>query len=148
MTWVPIAMVTAVGFASAGSYAKALSNRTHVYVVTWAFIALSAPWTALVLMRQGMPPVGDEFLRAALISVAVNMVGTTLHVKALILSPLSLTMPFLAFTPLFMLLPSWVVLGERPERRRARRYRADSRPAVTPCTSTRSAAASWRRSRR
>lgn len=114
MTWVPIAMVTAIGFASAGSYAKALSNRTHVYVVTWAFIALSAPWTALVLMRQGMPPVGDEFLRAALISVAVNMVGTTLHVKALTLSPLSLTMPFLAFTPLFMLLPSWVVLGERP----------------------------------
>jgi drug/metabolite transporter (DMT)-like permease len=107
-------MVTAIGFASAGSYAKALSNRTHVYVVTWAFIALSAPWTALALMRQGMPPLGDEFLRAALISVAVNMVGTTLHVKALTLSPLSLTMPFLAFTPLFMLVPSWVVLGERP----------------------------------
>jgi drug/metabolite transporter (DMT)-like permease len=114
VTWVPIAMVTAIGFASAGSYAKALSNRTHVYVVTWAFIALSAPWTALALMRQGMPPLGDEFLRAALISVAVNMVGTTLHVKALTLSPLSLTMPFLAFTPLFMLVPSWVVLGERP----------------------------------
>ena len=114
MTWVPIAIVTAVGFAASGSYAKALSSRTHVYVVTWAFIALSAPWTALALMRQGMPPLGDEFLGAALISVAVNMVGTTLHVKALSLSPLSLTMPFLAFTPLFMLVPSWIVLGERP----------------------------------
>ena len=114
MTWVPLAVVTAVGFASAGSYAKVLSGRTHVYVVTWALLALSAPWTALVLMRNGMPPLGDEFLRAALISVAVNVVGTTIHVKALSLSPLSLTMPFLAFTPLFMLIPSWFVLGEAP----------------------------------
>jgi drug/metabolite transporter (DMT)-like permease len=103
-----------VGFASAGSYAKALSGRAHVYVVTWALIALSAPWTAFVLLRDGMPPVGDEFLRAALISVVVNMIGTTIHVKALSLSPLSLTMPFLAFTPLFMLVPSWFVLKEAP----------------------------------
>ncbi|MFH1690608.1 MAG: hypothetical protein ABIE42_10305 [Candidatus Eisenbacteria bacterium] len=65
MNWVPMAIVTAIGFASAGSYAKALSKRTRVYVVTWAFIALSAPWTALALMRQGMPPLGDKFLRAA-----------------------------------------------------------------------------------
>lgn len=114
MAWVPLAIVTAIGFAASGSYAKALSRRAHVYVVTWSFITLSAPWAAIVLFRQGIPPIGDEFVRAALISVVVNMVGTTLHVKALTLSPLSLTMPFLAFTPLFMLLPSWVVLGEAP----------------------------------
>ena len=94
MTWVPLAIITAVAFASAGSYSKALSRRAHVYVVTWAFIALSAPWTALALMRSGMPPVGEEFLRAALISVAVNMVGTTIHVKALSLSPV--VMPWTA----------------------------------------------------
>lgn len=114
MTWVPLAIVTAVGFATAGTCAKALSGRTHIYVVTWAFIALSAPWTGLALMRDGMPHISDGFLTAALISVAVNMVGTTIHVKALSISPLSLTMPFLAFTPLFMLVPSWFVLGEAP----------------------------------
>jgi drug/metabolite transporter (DMT)-like permease len=112
--WVPLALVTAVAFAASGSYSKALSRNAHVYVVTWAFIALSAPWSALVLLRQGMPPIGDEFLKAALISVAVNMVGTTLNIKALTLSPLSLTVPFLSFTPLFMLIPSWFVLRETP----------------------------------
>jgi drug/metabolite transporter (DMT)-like permease len=112
--WVPLALVTAVAFAVSGSYSKALSERAHVYVVTWAFIALSAPWSALVLLRQGMPPIEGGFLTAALISVAVNMVGTTLHIKALTLSPLSLTVPFLSFTPLFMLVPSWLVLKETP----------------------------------
>lgn len=112
--WVPLALVTAVAFAASGSYSKALSRSAHVYVVTWAFIALAAPWTAIVLMREGMPPIGDQFLKAALISVVVNMVGTTLHIKALTLSPLSLTVPFLSFTPLFMLIPSWIVLKETP----------------------------------
>ena len=112
--WIPLAIVTAVGFAASGSYAKALSERAHIYVVTWAFIALSAPWCALVLLHEGMPPIGPGFLKAALISVAVNVVGTTLHVKALTLSPLSLTVPFLSFTPLFMLVPSWIVLKETP----------------------------------
>ena len=80
MLWVPIAVVTAVGFAASGSYAKALSGRAHVYVVTWGMLALSLPLSAIVLLRQGVPPIGDEFLKAALIRVAVNMVGTTLHV--------------------------------------------------------------------
>lgn len=114
VTWVPLAIVTAIGFAASGSYAKALSERAHVYVVTWGLITLSLPWSALLLFRQGMPAVGPEFLRAAMISVVVNMIAVTLQVKALSISPLSLTMPFLAFTPLFMLVPSWVVLREAP----------------------------------
>ncbi|MBN1461598.1 MAG: EamA family transporter [Armatimonadetes bacterium] len=109
-----MALVTAAAFAASGSYAKALSRKTHIFVITWAFIALSAPWSAMVLLREGMPPIGDEFLKAALISVAVNMIGTTLSIKALTLSPLSLTVPFLSFTPLFMLIPSWFVLKETP----------------------------------
>jgi drug/metabolite transporter (DMT)-like permease len=115
MTWVPIAIVTAVGFAASGSYAKALSRNAHTYVVTWGLITLVLPWSALLLLKQGMPAVGPEFLRAAMISVIVNMIAVTLQVKALSISPLSLTVPFLAFTPLFMLVPSWIVLKEAPD---------------------------------
>lgn len=115
MTWVPIAIVTAVGFAASGSYAKALSEKAHIYVVTWGLITLALPWSALLLLKQGMPAVEPEFLRAAMISVVVNMIAVTFQVKALSISPLSLTVPFLAFTPLFMLVPSWIVLKEAPD---------------------------------
>jgi drug/metabolite transporter (DMT)-like permease len=115
VSWVPIAIVTAVGFAASNTYAKALTSRAHVYVVTWSMLALTIPWAALALAREGVPPIEEGFYLAAFISVAVNMVGTTLSVKALSLSPLSLTLPFLAFTPLFMLVPSWVVLREAPD---------------------------------
>jgi drug/metabolite transporter (DMT)-like permease len=113
--WVPLAALTAVAFALEGSYAKALSKRAHVYVVTWAMMALVLPWAAAMLVREGVPEVQPGFYRAALVSVALNMVGVTLEVKALSVSPLSLTVPFLAFTPLFMIATSFLVLHETPD---------------------------------
>lgn len=113
--WVPLSIVTAVAFAASGSYAKALARRTHIFVVSWGLIVLSLPWALALLARQGMPEIGDRFLWAALLSVTLNMVSVTLQVKALSISPLSVTVPFLAFTPLFMLATSAIVLREVPD---------------------------------
>ncbi len=113
--WVPLAIVTAVAFAASGSYAKALSRSAHIYVLTWVMLVLSVPWSMLLLIHQGLPPVGEKFFLAALVSVALNMVAVTMQIRALSLAPLSLTVPFLAFTPLFMLATSAVVLGESPD---------------------------------
>jgi drug/metabolite transporter (DMT)-like permease len=113
--WVPLSIVTAVAFAASGSYAKALARRTHIFVVSWSLIVLALPWAAVALARQGIPEIGDRFLWAALVSVVLNMVSVSLQVKALSISPLSVTVPFLAFTPLFMLATSAIVLGEIPD---------------------------------
>jgi len=113
--WVVLAVITAVAFAASGSYAKALSRSAHVYVVSWALIVLALPWAAVLLFVQGIPEIDPHFFTAAIASVVINMVAVTLQVRALSLAPLSLTVPFLAFTPLFMLATSVVVLGERPD---------------------------------
>lgn len=113
--WVPLALVTAFAFAATGSYAKALARSSHVYTVTWALIVLPLPWAAALLMYQGVPPIGDGFLLAALASVVLNMVAVTLQVTALSIAPLSATVPFLALTPLFMLVTSAIVLREAPD---------------------------------
>lgn len=113
--WVPFAILTAFAFAASGSYAKALSRRVHVYVVTWSMMVLSLPWAAALLFREGLPSIQPRFLGAALASVGLNMVAVTLEVRALSVSPLSLTVPFLAFTPLFMIATSALVLGEAPD---------------------------------
>ena len=112
--WVLLSIVTAVFFALSSGQAKALSRRSHDYVVTWAMMVLGVPLTGLVLAVQGVPEIKDGFYLAAMISILLNTVAVTLQVKALRLSPLSLTMPFLAFTPLFMLVTSSFILGEFP----------------------------------
>lgn len=112
--WVLLAIVTAIGFAASNSYAKALSDRTHIFTVTWSMMVLSLPWALAMLAVRGVPRPEPGFHVAALGSVCLNMVAVTLQVRALSLSPLSLTVPFLAFTPLFMLVTGAVVLGESP----------------------------------
>lgn len=112
--WIILSVATAVTFALSSSYAKTLSDRAHTYVLTWSMMTLSLPWTLLVVWRQGIPEIGDRFLFAAMFSVITNLVAVTMQVRALSISPLSLTVPFLAFTPLFMLLTSWIVLREMP----------------------------------
>ncbi len=112
--WIILSVVTAITFALSSSYTKALSDRAHTYVLTWSLMTLSLPWTLLVVWYEGVPEIGEGFLFAALLSVVTNLVAVTMQVRALSISPLSLTVPFLAFTPLFMLLTGWVVLREAP----------------------------------
>lgn len=113
--WVPLAIVTAVAFAATGSYAKALSRSAHVFTVTWALISLPLPWAAAFLAHQGIPEIGEGFFLAALASVVLNMAAVTLQITAMSIAPLSTTVPFLALTPLFMLVTSAVVLRETPD---------------------------------
>jgi len=112
--WILLSIVTAVFFALSSAQAKALSGRSHDYVVTWAMMVLGVPLTAAVLLWQGLPELKEGFFIASGISILLNTVAVTLQVKALRLSPLSLTMPFLAFTPLFMLVTSSFILKEFP----------------------------------
>ena len=112
--WILLSIVTAVFFALSSAQAKALSRRSHDYVVTWAMMVLGVPLTAAVLLWQGLPELKEGFFIASGISILLNTVAVTLQVKALRLSPLSLTMPFLAFTPLFMLVTSSFILKEFP----------------------------------
>jgi drug/metabolite transporter (DMT)-like permease len=112
--WIPLSIVTALGFAASNSHAKALARSSHVYTVTWAMMTLALPWALIALWWSGMPAVQEGFLLAALGSVVLNMVAVTLQVRALSIAPLSVTVPFLGLTPLFMLLTSAVILGEAP----------------------------------
>ncbi len=115
VVWVLLAVITAIGFAASNSYAKALSAGSHTFTVTWSMMVLSLPWALLMLAVRGVPELRPGFHAAALGSVCLNMIAVTLQVRALSLSPLSVTVPFLAFTPLFMLVTGSIVLGETPD---------------------------------
>ncbi len=49
-----------------------------------------------------------------LCAVPLEIAATVLYVRAISVSPLSLTIPFLSFTPLFLVITSYLMLGEKP----------------------------------
>jgi drug/metabolite transporter (DMT)-like permease len=73
------------------------------------------PLLLLALWAAGLPTVTRSFWSALAVTLTVNLLAFTLYLRAIKLSPLSLTFPFLAFTPLFLVVTGYVALGELPD---------------------------------
>jgi drug/metabolite transporter (DMT)-like permease len=63
---------------------------------------------------QGFPPIGPEYYSAVIISGILNIIGLSLIFRAMESSDLSLSMPMLSFTPVFLIGTSYLLLHEVP----------------------------------
>ena len=62
-----------------------------------------------------MPPLDTTFFSATAIAIPIDIIALILYQRAIKISPLSLTLPFLAFTPVFVVVTSFVLLKEIPD---------------------------------
>jgi drug/metabolite transporter (DMT)-like permease len=105
--------LTAVLLATSDALTKrALSSRDE-YFVAWARLLFSLPVLLSSLMFVEIPPLDNTFWLATLCALPLEITAIILYTKALKVSPLSVSMPFLALTPLFLIAISFVVLGEK-----------------------------------
>lgn len=110
-----LAVLTSLFYGLQGTYGKVLTRQFSPAVLAWGTFTFTTPILLVVLFIEGTPNVNwPDFLRATGVSFMVNVFAYYLFFKALSLSPLSLTMPFTAFTPLFMVPIAFFVLGELP----------------------------------
>lgn len=68
----------------------------------------------LITLTRGIPALGPQFLMATLATVFLNVIATTLTFRALASSDISLAIPMISFTPLFLLVTAALLLGEYP----------------------------------
>ena len=99
-----------------GVIIKMLTRKLSPWLLVWAMCIFPLPFIALSIGFFGIPEVKPVFWIALFSGILINALAITLYVKALELSPLSLTIPFLAFTPLFLIFTSNIMLGEFPSR--------------------------------
>lgn len=99
-----------------GVIIKMLTRKLSSWLIVWAMCIFALPFIALTIGFFGIPQVEPVFWIALFSGVLIHTLAITLYVKALELSPLSLTVPFLAFTPLFLIFTSNLMLGEFPSR--------------------------------
>lgn len=91
------------------------------------FLQRSSPWplagfsflaASLILFAlsaaQGFPAIGPGFHTSVAVTVTINVLATALFYRALSRIDLSLGLPMLAFTPVFLILTSFLILGEVP----------------------------------
>jgi drug/metabolite transporter (DMT)-like permease len=111
--WLPLTLLCAFSLATSDALTKkALANHNE-YLIAWLRLLLALPFLLAPLAFIPVPTLGKEFYSAVLIALPLETAATLFYIRALKVSPLSLTLPFLAFTPVFLLIIPFLLLGER-----------------------------------
>lgn len=108
-----MALASAAFVGSSDALAKQLLVKSDERVVGWGKMLFTLPWAGLLLMVEGWPKLTAEFWMLMACVVPLEVTAFLCYLKAIRISPLSLAIPFLAFTPLFTVATGWLFLGEK-----------------------------------
>ena len=115
MTGFLYAFGAAVFAATSDALSKEALRDRPVLVVAWARLAYTAPFLLSLLLFIELPRLDWTFAGTILVLIPLEIAALILYMKALQISPLSLTVPFLSLTPAFSLVTSFLILGEIPD---------------------------------
>lgn len=115
MDWFALSLLCALCLACADAATKAW--LTGYSARELALVRFTLTGLLLTPLLVGMPPLGDlppAFWGWVAVMVPLEITAMLLYMAAIRDHPLSLTLPYLAFTPVFVLLVAFVLLGEQP----------------------------------
>jgi drug/metabolite transporter (DMT)-like permease len=114
MFWFLFALSGAISQSLYSLAVKVLLKKIPPFLLAgYSFLAASLILFPVILF-SGIPPVGPGLFPALVVTVSINTVATILFYRALSTTDLSLCVPILAFTPVFLILTSFIILGEIP----------------------------------
>jgi drug/metabolite transporter (DMT)-like permease len=113
MDWISLSLICAFSLASADAATKAWLqgfSAQELVVVRFAIVGL-----LMTPLLAGMPPLQDlppAFWLWIAALIPLELAAMLLYMVAIRDHPLSLTLPYLAFTPVFVIGIAWLLLGE------------------------------------
>ena len=114
MVWFLFAGLVALFESSKDVFSKKGLKNINEYVVSWSSHLFALPFILPLLLFIQIPVLGSVFFPALIIGGGLNVLTTILYMKAIKSSDLSITVPMVTFTPLFLLLTSPLLVGEFP----------------------------------
>lgn len=114
MSWILFAGLSALFESLKDLISKRSLLWINPYLVAWSLVLFALPLLWPMIWIQGFPTFGDRFLTALWFGGGINVIAMTLYIRAIQLSDLSLTVPLITLTPLFLLLTSPLIVREYP----------------------------------
>jgi len=107
-----LSLLAAAGLATSDALTKRFFSGRPAYEMGLIRLVYTVPW--LLAASLFVPPVHTDavFWTCVLGALPLEVLALLCYMKALKVSPLSLSLPFLAFTPGFIILTGWLILGE------------------------------------
>lgn len=116
MSWFVFALLTALAVASQDAWVKKWFSHLTPYEMFVYPLSYAFPLAAGSLLLVPVPELDRVFWISFALSLPLNALPFILYMKAIKNSPLSLTLPYLAFTPVFMIATGYMILDEIPDR--------------------------------
>lgn len=108
-----MALISAFSFATSDALTKKALVHGNIYLVAWFRIIFSLPFLLSLLFVIPWPQLDRSFYLFFAAALPLEILALILYMKALKASPLSLTLPFLALTPVFLIFVSYIIVGEK-----------------------------------
>ena len=110
------AFICALSVATIDALSKKALIDNDPYFVAWVRVGFAVPLLLFALPFIEIPRLDNVFFIITSILLPLDIIALLLYLRAINISPLSLTLPFLSLTPLFVIGTSYIILGEKPDR--------------------------------
>jgi drug/metabolite transporter (DMT)-like permease len=112
MDWLFLSLSAAFFSATADAVTKKNFSCLSAYEMGTVRYGYTLPWLAISFLFIPVPALDRHYFLSLACGLPLELLAVLCYMEAIKRSPLSLTLPFLAFTPLFLILTGWIVLGE------------------------------------
>lgn len=112
MLWFFLSLASALCLSTTDALSKKALQSNDEYIVMWVRVGYALPFLFLFLPFIRFQQLDKTFWITTVLCIPLEIIALILYMKAIKTSPLSLTIPFLAFTPVFLIAISYTVLGE------------------------------------
>ncbi|MCX7817583.1 MAG: DMT family transporter [Syntrophales bacterium] len=113
MAWFFFSLLSAFSLATADAITKRYFSSLSPLSMGFLRLICTLPWLFLSLPFIPDFKIEGEFWICIAFGLPLEVVAFYCYMRAIKVSPLSLTLPFLAFTPVFISLTGWIILDER-----------------------------------
>lgn len=111
-TWLALGLGAALGDSGADVLTKRYFVHLSPYGMALVRLLGGVPFLVLVGLFLSLPPLTPPFWVIVASMLPLEAAALLLYMRALRTCHLSLCVPFLAFTPVFLIFTGWLVLGE------------------------------------
>jgi drug/metabolite transporter (DMT)-like permease len=112
MSWFSLTLLSAFSLATADAITKRYLSDYHAGQMTLVRFGVTGLLLLPLLLMQPWPSPPASFWGWIALLLPIEILAMWLYMKAIRDSPLSLTLPYLAFTPVFNVVTAYALLGE------------------------------------
>ena len=112
MNWFVLSLLCAYFMATAETLSKVLMRDNDEWTIGTAMVTLALPFLLPLLIGRDSLPLSRDLMILIAIQIPFEILAYYIYLSAIRIAPLSLSVPYLSFTPVFAILTAALVLEE------------------------------------